>query len=93
MGNSFMLPTGGHDSIAIYSVNTENGKLNLLGFQKVTAHPRHFNFDPTGGFMLVAGMDDDKIEVFAIDIENGSLKPTGNTVSLGKPVCIKFIND
>ena len=82
----------GHESISIYSVNTENGELGLLGFQKVPAHPRHFNFDPTGKFMLVAGMDDDKIEVFEINPETGLMDTTGNSVCLGKPVCIKFLN-
>lgn len=82
----------GHESIAIYSVNPENGKLKLLSFQKVTAHPRHFNFDPTGKFMLIAGMDGDKIEIFEISPETGLLNSTGNSISLGKPVCIKFLN-
>lgn len=83
----------GHESLAIYKVDNTSGKLSLVGFQKVPAHPRHFNFDPSGQFMLVAGMDDNKIEVFKIDSENGDLSSTGNYIEIGKPVCIKFFNN
>jgi len=82
----------GHESIAIYKIDTETGILTLIDFIKVPAHPRHFNFDPTGNFILAAGMDDNIIEIFKIDLETGILISNGNRVNLGKPVCIKFLN-
>ena len=82
----------GHDSIVCYKVDPESGRLTLVGFQKEgIKNPRHFNIDPTGEFCLVANQDADSVAVFAIDPKNGMLKAPCQTVSIGKPVCIKFL--
>jgi len=82
----------GHDSIVSYKIAPDSGKLTLVGFQKKGIdNPRHFNIDPSGRFCLVANQDSDNIVVFAIDQKNGMLKAPHQTVSMGKPVCIKFL--
>ena len=52
--------------------------------------PRNFNLDPSGKWMLVASQDGDNVAVFQIG-DDGLPKPTGNTVKVGRPVCVKFV--
>jgi putative heme-binding domain-containing protein len=82
----------GHNTIALFQVDPATGKLTAAGNEgsgfKV---PRNFNIDPTGRWMIVAGQDSNNLVVFAIDQETGKLKPTGSTVSVGGPVCVKFL--
>jgi len=82
----------GYDSIVVYKIDKNNGKLTLVGFQKEGIdNPRHFNIDPSGKFCLVANQDSNDVVVFAIDPKSGMLKAPHQTIAIGKPVCIKFL--
>lgn len=83
----------GHDTIAAYTVNPDNGQLTLVGQQAAGTMkvPRNFNIDPTGTYALVEGQETDNIVVFKINPETGAFEATGKSVSVGKPVCIKFL--
>ncbi|HEY1464180.1 MAG TPA: beta-propeller fold lactonase family protein, partial [Terriglobales bacterium] len=52
--------------------------------------PRHFTFDPSGKWLLVANQDSDNIVIFRVDPQTGRLNPSGQSVTLSSPVCIKF---
>ena len=78
------------DGIAIFSVDPENGTLMKVGYQLTVKHPRNFVITPNGNFLLVAGRDDDRIQVFAVDKETGMLTDTNRSIVLSKPVCLKF---
>ncbi|MCH5221043.1 MAG: lactonase family protein [Muribaculaceae bacterium] len=78
------------DGIAIFSVNNESGELNYIAYQPTALHPRHFNITPNGQFLLAACRDSNVIEIYSRDIESGLLSPTGNTITLPKPVCVQF---
>ncbi len=78
------------DGIAIFSVDPEEGTLTRLGYQLTVKHPRNFAITPNGRFLLVAGRDDNRIQVFSIDTETGMLTDTNQPISLSKPVCLKF---
>ncbi len=82
----------GHDTIAGFKVDAANGRLTAIGqFAGGTMKtPRNFNIDPTGKFALVEGQDSDNIVAFRINAESGEFQPTGHSVKIGKPVCIKF---
>ena len=81
----------GHNSISVYSVDEATGKLTYVQNQaEGIKTPRNFNIDPTGKFMLVANQDGDSIIVFKIDQADGKLTPTGISVEVPKPVCVKF---
>lgn len=81
------------NTIAIYAVDSKTGKLTLKGFQETLGKsPRNFNFDPTGGFLLVANQNSDEIVVFKRNTRTGLLSDTGKRIRVGKPVCIKWIN-
>jgi 6-phosphogluconolactonase len=81
----------GHDSIAIFAVG-DDGNLRPLGHQSTQGKtPRGFGIDPTGAWLVAANQGSDTIVVFRIDPETGGLKPTGATVNVGSPVCVKFM--
>lgn len=80
------------NSIAIYSIDKKKGTLKLITHQSVLGNtPRNFNFDPTGKFLLVANQNSDEIVIFKRDVITGLLTDSSNRISLGKPVCIKWI--
>ena len=67
----------GHDSIAVFSIDTENGTLSQRGWQPTEAVPRVFNIDPSGRYLLAAGQGTGKAATYAIDPDSGSLAPLG----------------
>ena len=82
----------GHDSIAIFAIDADTGKLTPAGHQSTQGKtPRNFNLDPTGQFLLAANQDSDTVVVFRIDAQTGQLTPTGQTLDIPKPVCVKFL--
>jgi len=82
----------GHNSIAIFAIEPETGRLSLVGFEPTQGkNPRNFAIDPTGTFLLAENQDSNTIVVFRIDSQTGALTPTGQTVGLAKPVCIRMI--
>ena len=79
------------NNIAMYSIDTANGQLKVLGHQSVKGRtPRSFAIDPTGTFLLVANQDSDNIVTFKIDSSNGKLIDTGIEAKVPTPVCVKF---
>ncbi|MHC4495268.1 MAG: lactonase family protein, partial [Planctomycetota bacterium] len=82
----------GHDSIAVYRINRRKGTLTFVEHETADIKtPRNFNIDPTGKFCLVANQGSDSVVVFKINRRTGSLEPTGNKISVGRPVCVRFL--
>jgi 6-phosphogluconolactonase len=83
----------GHDSIAIFTVDSATGKLTAAGHEPTQGKtPRNFGIDPTGSFLLAENQQSDSIVVFRIDPESGRLQPTGQKVEVPSPVCVKFLS-
>jgi 6-phosphogluconolactonase len=81
----------GHDSIAIFAVNAETGRLTLVGHEPTQGkEPRNFALDPTGKYLLAANQNSDSVVVFRINPENGALTPTGEPNQIPSPVCLQF---
>jgi 6-phosphogluconolactonase len=81
----------GHDSIAVFSVDARTGHLTLVANTPTGGSaPRNFALDPTGRWLLAANQRSDSIVIFAIDQTTGTLKPSGATLTVPKPVCIAF---
>lgn len=82
----------GHNSIAVFRVEA-SGKLTSVEFESTQGStPRNFNFDPTGNFLLAANQASDSVVVFRVNQATGELSPTGTTVSVPTPVCLRFLN-
>jgi 6-phosphogluconolactonase len=82
----------GHDSIAVFSVDSKSGKLTFVEHQSTQGKtPRHFAIDPTGKWLLAENQDSDSIVIFSIDQATGKLSATADKVEVGAPVCIQFV--
>jgi 6-phosphogluconolactonase len=82
----------GHDSIAVFAVDQQSGKLTPAGIQSDGIKtPRNFGIDPTGSFLIVANQASDSLVVFRIDPKTGALRPTAHRVAVPVPVCLKFV--
>ena len=82
----------GHDSIAVFSIDQETGRLTARGHESTRGKtPRNFEIDPTGTWLLAANQGSDSVVVFRIDSETGSLEASGQTVEVPMPVCIRML--
>ena len=82
---------GEENSIAMFSIDSQTGLLENIGYQAVLGKtPRNFVIDPSGTFLLVANQDSDNVVTFKIDKKTGQLIETGITTDVPTPVCLKF---
>ncbi len=82
----------GHDSIVIFRIDPQSGRLSLVGHEPTGGQtPRNFALDPSARFLLAANQDSDTIVSFRINPETGKLTPTGQITSVPRPVCIKML--
>lgn len=83
---------GDANTIAIYRINKSNGTLRLIDHQSTLGKtPRNFSIDPSGRFLLAENQNSDEIVIFKRDVNSGLLSDSGKRISVGKPVCIKWI--
>ena len=82
----------GHDSIAVFSIEPDNGRLSYLeNVPSGGSWPREFSIGPTGNLLLVANQHSDNIVTFKIDKTSGRLTATGHQVNIEKPVFLQVI--
>jgi 6-phosphogluconolactonase len=82
----------GHDSIAVFALDSETGELRLVERQPSGGKaPRFFGLDPSGNWLLAENQDSNNIVVFRVDTKTGRLTPTGQVLQLGAPVCAVFV--
>ncbi|MNC47369.1 6-phosphogluconolactonase [compost metagenome] len=89
-GRYLYVSNRGHDSIAQYTIDADNGKLTFVELVSTEGgHPRHFALTPDGDYLIVANRDSNNLVLFTVDQQTGKLKFTGATASVSKPVCIQ----
>ena len=82
----------GHDSMAIFEIDEQSGKLALVGLEPTQGEsPRNFAIDPTGSILLAANQNGNNIVSFRMDPDTGKLTPTGHITEVPSPVCIKMM--
>lgn len=86
-GKHLFVSNRGHDSIALYRVNQETGKITLLYMVHTGKTPRDFNFI-SSKYLIVGAQDDDEIELFKFNEEKEELIRTAITLAIPSPVCI-----
>jgi 6-phosphogluconolactonase len=82
----------GRDSIAVFSINAESGRLTRI--QDVPSRgrwPRNFDFDPTGHWLLVTNHESNNAAVLRLDPQTGLLTPVGQPVDVPFPFCPRFL--
>jgi 6-phosphogluconolactonase len=88
-GRFLYVSNRGHDSIAYFGIDPNNGTLTYLGWESSGGKfPRHFCIDPENRFLLVGNQRSDSIVVFRIDSETGAPIPTGYSLEIPSPACI-----
>lgn len=93
-GKFLYISNRGPDSIAVYSINQQTGLLSWVENEPTGGRiPRNFFIDPSGKWLLAENQESDSVVVFAIDQKTGSLSPTGDSITVGKPVCIRMVAD
>ena len=81
----------GHNSISIFAIAAD-GKLTMVGTESTRGNwPRNFGIDPSGEWLIVANQNSNTMAVFRIDQKTGKLTAVGETIALGAPVCVKFL--
>lgn len=79
----------GHNSIAVFQIES-NGKLVLKGHKSTGGEwPRHFTLSPDEKFLLVANQHSNNIVVLKRNCESGMLKYKGEAPA-PTPVCLLF---
>ena len=82
----------GHNSIAVFEINSETKQLKSIGFVSVEGNwPRNFAISPNGNFLLVANQRSGNITVFKIKKETGMPEFTGTQIKIPAPVCVEFL--
>ena len=82
----------GHNSIAVFAVDPSSGKLRLVEHESTGGKvPRNFSLDPSGRFLLAANQQSDSVVFFKVNSRSGALTPTGVTITVPTPVCVKFL--
>jgi 6-phosphogluconolactonase len=79
-------------TIAVFAIDSAKGTLTPVETDSTAGKtPRNFVIDPTGSWLLAANQDSNNIVVFRIDHKTGHLTPTGESVQLSSPVCLRFV--
>lgn len=82
----------GHDSISVFAVDQQSGRLTSEGFTPCGgATPRNLCLTPSGRHLLSANQNADRISIFSRDAETGRLTDTGAAIEIGTPMCIKIV--
>lgn len=79
-----------NDGVVTYDVDPQTGLLTYKAHTPTLRHPRNFTLTPDGSQMLVAGRDDNAVQIFSVDPTTGIPAPTGQRINLPKPVCVKI---
>jgi 6-phosphogluconolactonase len=81
----------GHNSIAIFKIDSDSGKLALSACVPTGGKtPRSFAIDPTGKWLVVGNQDSGQVAAFTVNPDTGDLTPSGQPVAVPVPVCVMF---
>ena len=84
----------GHNSIAVYAIDTSNGTLAPIQHISTQGNtPRNFALTPSGRLLLVANQNSNSVVTFRVDRQTGLLAPTGQTVQVPSPMFVQVVED
>lgn len=88
-GEHLFVSNRGHDSIAMYRVNKETGKISLLYMVHTGKEPRDFNIIDDK-YLIIGCQNDNMLQVMTFDEENEKLLLSDSSITVPAPVCIAF---
>jgi 6-phosphogluconolactonase len=83
----------GHNSIAVFHVDSETGKLELV--ERVSTEgdwPRDFSLDPTEKFIVASNQNSSNLVLYRRNPETGKLTLLQSDIQVPDPICIKFLH-
>lgn len=81
----------GLNTIAVYAIDPTSSELTFVEREPTGGeHCRHFQFDPTGKFLIVANQNGGPIVVKKINPNDGTLSDTGESLALDGVGCSRF---
>ena len=90
-GRFLYVSNRGDDSLVVYRVDENSGRLTWQGRQSSEGKtPRHFTLSPGGSWLLAENQESENVTVFAVNQQDGSLRFTGQSIKTPKPVCLVF---
>ena len=91
-GRFLYVANRGHNSLALFSADPDDGRLTLLGHEPTRGEtPRNFGIDPSGTWLIAANQKTGNAVVFRINRETGRLEFTGSEISIPSPSCVRFL--
>lgn len=79
----------GHDSMAIYSIDKETGRLAILGHEPTRGgYPWNFAVDTFGEYLFASNRDDGNLVLFERDADTGLLAFTGSEMEFPGVTCV-----
>ncbi|MCA1324734.1 lactonase family protein [Herbaspirillum sp. alder98] len=89
-GHFLFASNRGYDSIASYVIDQKTGLLKATAVVQTQGKtPRFFTITPDNRFLYALNEDSDSIVAFIVHAD-GTLLPTGFSVTTGSPVCMLF---
>ncbi|MFN9718961.1 MAG: lactonase family protein [Planctomycetota bacterium] len=91
-GKFLYVSNRGHETITAFTIDQQTGLLTYVENEPTGGEePRNFFIDPSGKWLLAENQNSDSVFVFSVDQTSGKLQPTGDSVTVGKPVCIRML--
>lgn len=92
-GSCLYVSNRGHDSIALFALDTDGGLRFVEAVPSGGRTPRAFARSPDGRRLFALNEDSDTIVPFAVDPDTGRLVRDGEAVATGSPTCLVFSPD
>ena len=90
-GTFLYVANRGHDSIGVYAINPEDGRLTPVEYASTQGKtPRSFALDSTGSYLIAANQESNSLVEFRINPNTGHLTPTGQKFYIQAPACVVF---
>jgi len=91
-GRHLYIGNRGHDSIAIFAIDSKTGMLsNRENVPSGGRTPRNIRFDPSGNWFFAANENGGTVTEFKVDRKSGHLTATGVTGEINTPGGIYFL--
>ena len=88
-GRRLLASNRGHDSIATFDVDPDNGRIELLALSALAgSFPRDFAFVPGEAFLVVGHETSNTVCTYAYDAASGRLTPACGPYAVHRPVCV-----
>jgi 6-phosphogluconolactonase len=89
-GRFLYVANRGHNSLGIFSIDSESGKLALVGHEPSRGEtPRNFYIEPSGRFLVATNAKPGNAVVFRINPQDGRLTFTGSEIEVPNPGCVR----